>query len=230
MLVSRDAAVTKIDTCRVTLAKDDVVFSQGGDAEHWYEIVSGAVRTCRFLVDGHRQLTGFFFNGDVFGLDTPRYLTTAEVMMPTVLLRHDRPSMDHAIYGTEASEGPAVRAYVAAQQLIHLMGHRSAIERLCAFLLIIARKPGASQILYLPMSRADIADHLGLTIHTVSRTMTMLARRGVVALEGRHRVRIIDLVALVQLASEVDEPSPASIPFSAPAYPQPIAQETFHDA
>jgi CRP/FNR family transcriptional regulator, nitrogen fixation regulation protein len=101
-----------------------------------------------------------------------------------------------------ATDAPHQRAYAAAQQLIHLLGHRSAVERLSAFLLYIGRRPMSGDLIELPMSRGDIADHLGLTIHTVSRTVTMLARRGVIQLIGRQRMRILDRNALSVLAGE----------------------------
>jgi CRP/FNR family transcriptional regulator, nitrogen fixation regulation protein len=222
MLANRAQASVKCDPCPMSMAKEDVVFSQGDQANYWYEVINGTVRTCRFLVDGHRQLTGFHFNGDVFGMDTGRYQVTAEAITATTLLRYSHPSDDQA--------GAIGRAYVSAQQFIHLMGHRTAVERLCAFLLMISRKPSASSVLNLPMTRADIGDHLGLTIHTVSRTMTQLARRGVIAIEGRHRVRILDPSALARLGGEADDGhSPNSMP-RPPRITAPQAQEISHDA
>jgi CRP/FNR family transcriptional regulator, nitrogen fixation regulation protein len=193
--------------------KGAVVFHQGDKADSWYEVVSGTVRTCRFLIDGHRQLTGFYFSGDVFGVDDGRYQVTAETITEASLRRHPLsgtvPEIEAVAKGT-----PHQRAYMAAQQLIHLLGHRTAVERLSAFLLYIGRRPVAGDLIEVPMSRSDIADHLGLTIHTVSRTVTMLARRGVIQLMGRQRMRILDRAALMALAGESNDTAPPRTPFS----------------
>jgi CRP/FNR family transcriptional regulator, nitrogen fixation regulation protein len=203
----------KADIHALHLEKGAVVFHQGDKADSWYEVVSGTVRTCRFLIDGHRQLTGFYFSGDVFGVDDGRYQVTAETITDATLRRHPLCS---AFSGSEAAAqgAPHQRAYVAAQQLIHLLGHRTAVERLSAFLLYIGRRPLAGDLIDVPMSRGDIADHLGLTIHTVSRTMTMLARRGVIQLMGRQRIRILDRDALTTLAGESNDSASNRTPFS----------------
>ncbi len=192
------------------LHRGDIVYHQGDPASYWYEVVSGTVRSCRFLLDGRRQLTGFHFAGDVFGVDQGRCEATADAVCETVLRRMprnggdkkpDTPSEPHYLH----------RAYRNAMQFIHLMGHRTAIERIAAFLLIIAQRPGevheSGDLIDLPMSRADIADHLGLTIHTVSRTISSLAQRRVIATRGRQQIRILDRSMLAQLASESDDVS-----------------------
>ncbi len=170
---------------QVQLDKGDVIFRQGDRADHWYEVVSGVVRTCRFLADGHRQITGFFYNGDVFGAEARRYQVMAEALTPVVLLR------------CAHSEGPPQsaalsRALTSAQDYIALFAHRTASERLAAFLMAIARKPRGAQQIELPMSRSDIADHLGLTIHTVSRTMSDFARRQIISVEDRTHICVLD--------------------------------------
>jgi CRP/FNR family transcriptional regulator, nitrogen fixation regulation protein len=173
--------------------KNETIFHQGDPALHWFEVSEGVVRTCHFRIDGQRQLTGFFFAGDVFGTEGNQYLTTAQTVTSAKLTRHN--SLTHP-----AQSDHLERALVSAQQCITLFGHRTAHERLAAFILSIARKPAANGIVPLPMSRADIADHLGLTIHTVSRTLNDLFSRGIVEPDGLHRLRIIDHARLAELA------------------------------
>jgi CRP/FNR family transcriptional regulator, nitrogen fixation regulation protein len=195
------------------LHRGDIVYHQGDPAYYWYEVVSGTVRSCRFLLDGRRQLTGFHFAGDVFGVDQGRCEATADAVCDTVLRRIPRLSWETA--DADAGSGnmaPGIpaephylhRAYRNAMQFIHLMGHRMAIERISAFLLIIAQRPGDGDVIDLPMSRGDIADHLGLTIHTVSRTISSLVQRRVIATRGRQQICILDRARLAQLAGESD--------------------------
>jgi CRP/FNR family transcriptional regulator, nitrogen fixation regulation protein len=197
----------------LTLHRGDIVYHQGDAAYFWYEVVSGTVRSCRFLLDGRRQLTGFHFAGDVFGVDQGRCEATADAVCDTVLRRIPRTSWEKAdadarggnvIPGTRTEPHYLHRAYRNAMQFIHLMGHRTAIERISAFLLIIAQRPGDGDIIDLPMSRGDIADHLGLTIHTVSRTVSSLVQRRVIATRGRQQICILDRAMLAQLAGEPD--------------------------
>lgn len=173
------------------LAKGSSIYFEGDRATRWYEVVRGVVRTCRFHADGHRQLTGFFYAGDVFGVDEPRRTESAEAVTDVTLLRHER---------EPGSETALRRALDSAQRFIFLLGHRTAVERLAAFLVMIANRHGVGEDCAVPMSRADIADHLGLTMHTVSRTMTDIARRKLIALDGPQVFRIVDPEGLRELA------------------------------
>jgi CRP/FNR family transcriptional regulator len=96
----------------------------------------------------------------------------------------------------------------AAQDQMILLARKSAEERVASFLLVIARRLGAMQsqaVVEIPMTRLDMADYLGLTIETVSRTMTRLTTCGVIAPSSRHAIVIRKLGKLVMLAGEVDD-------------------------
>jgi CRP/FNR family transcriptional regulator len=102
----------------------------------------------------------------------------------------------------------------AAHNQMLLLGRKCAEERVVSFLLAVHRKCGKDAELELPMSRLDMADYLGLTIETVSRMMTSLARRGLIHATGRHRIALRKLSALRDIAGrdedEVDaQPMPA---------------------
>lgn len=179
--------------------KGEIIFSQGDPGDCWFEVVSGTVRTCHFHVDGHRQLTGFFYQGDVFGVEYGARDAAAEAVTNTILAR--RPVNDRE----PASSGQSralERALDSANQCIFLLGRRNANERVAAFLLIAAKRLSALGSITLPMTRSDIADHLGLTIHTVSRTISGFVRQGLIELEGPQLCRLIDLEGLRAIAGE----------------------------
>ncbi|QPQ55860.1 helix-turn-helix domain-containing protein [Allosphingosinicella flava] len=186
------------------IGKGVAIYYEGDKARRWYEVVSGIVRTCRYHVDGHRQLTGFFYAGDFFGVDKDHYKETAEAVTNVVIRRHgpEASAQGRTDGRGEDTETALRRALTSAQQCIFLLGHRTAAERVAAFLLAAALRLGATKGVPLPMSRNDIADHLGLTIHTVSRTISDLARRQLIALEGPQRFRILDEAGLRDLAGE----------------------------
>jgi len=187
------------------IGKGVAIYYEGDPARRWYEVVSGIVRTCRYHVDGHRQLTGFFYAGDFFGVDEENYKETAEAVTNAVVRRHGHDSNgtgQTGLHTQDETEAALRKALTSAQQCIFLLGHRTAAERVAAFLLAAAIRLGATKGVPLPMSRNDIADHLGLTIHTVSRTISDLARRRLIALEGPQRFRVLDEMGLRDLAGE----------------------------
>ena len=188
----------------ISLGKGLVIYHEGDRATHWYEVVSGTVRTCRFMGDGHRQLTGFFYPKDVFGVDGGDYRESAETVTKVVIRRFPARSPEQA---GDASEGPnriLERALESARQCIFLFGHRTAANRVAAFLIAIADRSGARSGVQIPMTRSDIADYLNLTLHTVSRTISDFVKQRLIALDGPQNMRILNLEGLRLLAGDCD--------------------------
>lgn len=179
--------------------KGEIIFSQGDPGDCWFEVLSGTVRTCHFHMDGHRQLTGFFYQGDVFGVEYGARDAAAEAVTNTTLTR--RPALN-VEFDTFGQNNALERALDSANQCIFLLGRRNANERVAAFLLIAAKRLAAVDSIPLPMTRSDIADHLGLTIHTVSRTISGFVRRGLIELEGPQLCRLTDIEGLRAIAGD----------------------------
>ncbi|KGB58532.1 helix-turn-helix domain-containing protein [Sphingopyxis sp. LC363] len=179
--------------------KGEIIFSQGDPGDCWFEVISGTVRTCHFHVDGHRQLTGFFYQGDVFGVEYGARDAAAEAVTNAVLAR--RPASNGGPDAPRQSRA-LERALDSANQCIFLLGRRNANERVAAFLLIAAKRLSAIGSVPLPMTRGDIADHLGLTIHTVSRTISGFVRQGLIELDGPQSCRLLDPGGLRAIAGE----------------------------
>lgn len=179
--------------------KGERIYAQGDAVRHWYEVVDGLVRTCRLQANGSRQLTSFFYPNEVFGLEEGVHRETAEAVTDLILRRHDAQQ--------PGSSGPHAeialkKALGSARKCIFLFGRRTAEEKVAAFLLSVAERLQVRDGVLIPMSRSDIADHLGLTMHTVSRTISQLSRRGLIALKGSHSVTIQDRLGLCELAGE----------------------------
>jgi CRP-like cAMP-binding protein len=181
--------------------KGAIVYAQGDPATTWFEVVSGTVRTCFLYGDGHRQLTGFFYPGDIFGIDIGEYSSSAEAVTAVTLRRcWSATGEGENLTGHLPVHGALQSALTNAQACIFLLGRRTAAERLAKFLLTTSQRFSASKAFALPMSRSDIADHLGLTIHTVSRTLSEFVRRNLISLNGPQTVAIVDRDALIDLA------------------------------
>lgn len=193
------------------------LFFEGDDASHVFEVLDGTLRIFRIISDGRRVITGFLDAGDIVGVSLRgRYLYTVEAITPSTVRRLRRPQFDAAVASSDELR-PAVFARVcdemaAAQDQMVLLSCKSAEERLCSFLVRYLKRtaiPGERRAtIELPMTRQDMADYLGLTIETVSRTVTKLTAKGVLSFENpglRHSIRVERPGMLAQLAGDGDE-------------------------
>ncbi|WP_246479703.1 cyclic nucleotide-binding domain-containing protein [Kaustia mangrovi] len=179
----------------MSFERNEELFAEEEPADYVYKVVSGVVRTCKFLEDGRRQIGEFHFPGDVFGFEPcANHTFSAEAVTPCRVVIVKRAAL-MAAAGRDAELGSAL--WIAATRelgRLHehmvLLGRKSARERVMAFLASAAERQCDAAVIDIPMSRQDIADHLGLTIETVSRTMTQLQETGAISLEGSRRVRV----------------------------------------
>jgi CRP/FNR family transcriptional regulator, nitrogen fixation regulation protein len=174
-------------------------FPRGGEivgenepADYLYTVVSGAVRSHKVLIDGRRQIGGFYFPGDIFGLEfADEHAYAAEAIVNAKVLVVKRNALT-ALAGRDAAVarelfGLTARELRRAQDRILLLV-KSAQERVSSFLLEMAERGHACDVIELPMSRQDIADYLGLTTETVSRTLTCLESRAAIEVHARRIV------------------------------------------
>lgn len=184
------------------------LFHEGDKADALYEVVTGVFRATKVFQDGRRQVVAFAYPGDIIGFghgDAYRFdcdaLTPARVQ---VTARGDisqamrqRPELGDKLLALAAGE------IASMHELSLLLCRKSAMERIAGFLLSLATRTGKlanDQRISLPMCRADIADHLGLTIETVSRNLTKLKLRGIIDLPARGNFILRDLGRLQALA------------------------------
>jgi len=180
---------------RMTFGRDEEIFGEGERAEYIYQVLEGVVRTCRFLGDGRRQIEEFHLAGEYFGLETGvDHTSTAEAIGgATVLLIRRSTLADLASRDlTVASRllDLTMKGLRRTQDHVIMLGRKGACERVSAFLLDFARRTGSVGSVSLPMSRQDIADYLGLTIETVSRTLSQLESDAVIGLPDRRHVTL----------------------------------------
>ena len=192
------------------LPRGAALFWEGDKAGQIFDVLEGVMRIYRIMPDGRRAVMGFIHPGDVLGVSfQDRYLFTAEAVTPVKVRRFAR-----GRFFTVINKSPALRPQLfailcdemsAAQDQMLLLGRKTAEERVVSFLLAIRRKTAQREEIELPISRQDIADYLGLTIETVSRTMTSLTRRGLIASRARHTVTLRKLSALREIAGGDDD-------------------------
>ena len=184
---------------RMQYDRDEEIFGEGEASRHVYRVLSGAVRTYRLLSDGRRQIVEFHMPGDVFGLDgDDKHTLGAEAIRATSLQVMRRDAFLHEAHGAEAAIAALLKKFQRAQAHMLLLGRHTACERVASFLLDFHGRAGAVAI-DLPMSRQDIADYLGLTIETVSRTFTQLQSAGLIDLISCRRVMLRNPAALERI-------------------------------
>ena len=166
-------------------------------------VMSGAVRTYKVLVDGRRQIGGFHLPGDMFGFESGEEHTfSAEAITDCKILVIKRSS----VIALAARDNDIARQLWAltARELQRVQDHvmlliKNARERVVGFLLEMADRGAGGSAVELPMSRQDIADYLGLTIETVSRTLTQLERAAAIELPTSRRIVLRNRPALSRL-------------------------------
>ena len=185
--------------------KGDELFAEDDAAEYFYKVVSGTVRTCKLLSDGRRQIDAFHLPGDLFGLESgAEHRFTAAAVEPVVVEAYRRSHFTSLLHDDPAFGEQLMASMLQSLERAHehmvLLGRKTAQEKMATFLLDLAERLDRSDRVELPMQRTDIADHLGLTIETVSRTLTQMVRAGLIKLAAAGRTIILsDKAALQQL-------------------------------
>jgi CRP/FNR family nitrogen fixation transcriptional regulator len=187
-------------------APERQIYAEGDDARSFYKVVSGVVRTCRFLSDGRRQIDAFHVPGDVFGFEAGAdHRLTAEAVSDCSVITYRRRGLE-AMVSQDDRLGSWFFAHVMstlarAREHSLLLGRASAVQKISAFLLEIEEQEGSASVVDLAMSRQDIADYLGLTIETVSRTLSQLERDNIISLPSARRIVLKNRRALRALNS-----------------------------
>lgn len=212
--------LNKLDSIVVhkKLAPGETLFFEGDRSDSLYILTEGCVRLSKMLADGRRQITGFLFPSDFLGLALrERYAYSAEAVDPVALCRYPKNRLESLLDQFPAMErrllAVASNELAAAQDQMLLLGRKTALERVATFLLILMRRmqlKGRADAVSLPMTRTDIGDYLGLTIETVSRSLTRLKRDRVVRFVTAQDLQIVDPKALAKLAGADEDWRPTT--------------------
>jgi len=196
---------------KIRISRGKTIFNQGDSAEYAYKVISGAVRLCRHLSDGRRQIAQFLFPGDFFNIvATSEHGFTAETVSDAVLMsfpqrqlqkfREERASVQER-FMTLLSQ-----RVLDAQNHLMVLGRQTATERVASFLVLLWERIGDEEddLVDVPMSRLDIADYLGLTIETVCRVLSGLKRKRIIDIPNLRQLTLRDIDSLQALADGAD--------------------------
>ncbi len=206
---SEFARSQRVKTQRV--AEHDAIFYEGDPADRVYELIEGAVMLFKLLPDGRRQVVEVIAPEALFGVVGGKlYDCNAETLTPSVVRILDRRDLE----ASDKFQSHVAECLRRQIERLHdhavLLGRKSAFERVATFLMRFVPSRGQAgclgpqgdkdeQLIELTMTRQEIADYLGLTIETVSRVISDLKRRGLVAIEKQDRIRITDVCGICHL-------------------------------
>ena len=184
--------------------RNEEIYGAGEPADYLYKVVNGAVRTFTILDDGRRQVSAFYLPGDYFGLETGScHSCSCEAISAATILVFKR----SAVLALANCDNSVARQLweITAADLSRAQDHivlliKSAQERVGSFLLGIARRAKDATEVDLPMTRQDIADYLGLTVETVSRTLSHFETAGYISLPTSRHVVLRSQLALERLS------------------------------
>lgn len=192
---------------KVRFSRNETIFNDGDEATHCYKVISGAVRLCKHMTDGRRQIADFLLAGDFFGfMQFGNYNFTAEAVGDVVLMCYPQRQVARLSSSMPNLRGRLLvllsQRLIGMQDHLVMLGRKTAKERVASFLLHIAERSEAEEDVGfdVPMSRQDIADYLGLTIETVCRMLSEMKRDRVIAIPSISEIVVRDMDALQALA------------------------------
>lgn len=210
------ALIDQMVSTRLKIARGEPLFRIGGRFKSLYSIRSGFFKTTVSTPDGREQVSGFYMAGELLGLDgladeqhtcTARALEDSEVCVLHVQLINE---LAHDVHALQSHVQKIMSREIAHDHdHLFLLGSMRADARVASFLLnLLARLHARGQAqdeLLLRMTREEMGSYLGLTIETVSRTLSKLAKNGLITVNQRS-VRVLQPEALHYLAEHEDTP------------------------
>lgn len=196
----------------------DVLVAQGDRSECIIEIIDGTVMLCRAMPDGRRQILELLGPGALLGSPLYEQVSATARAVTRVRVRV------HPAQAFDAS--PLLQSMVVAQlgrrlamlhELALALGRKTASERVAGYLLQLSRvnRPAnrrgtrvRGHAKALVLTQTDLADHLGISLETVSRELSRLKRDGVITLRNREELTFVDPEKLAALAEERLPPKP----------------------
>jgi CRP/FNR family transcriptional regulator len=211
VLTDEQRAQIAVISSLVRFQQGEEIYREGDRADAVFNIIAGVVKSYRSLPDARRHIIGFLFPDDLFGLaEDGRYVNSTKAATTVSVYHIPVPALEARL-----RKDPGLEFHVIcklchelreAQRHAFLLSRHHALAKVGLFLQMLedfqaARGEGTGEI-YLPMSRSDIADYVGVSLEAVSRSFRALSTRGVIALRNRRHIKIIDRDRLNDIASE----------------------------
>ena len=192
---------------KIRFDRGETIFNEGDAAEYAYSVISGAVRLCKHMADGRRQIAQFLLPGDFFSfVDMAEHSFTAEAVSDVVLACYPQRQIERL-----TEQRPVLRRFFGSllsrrvrdvQNHLVMLGRQTAKEKVASFLVMLIERNEVTDNSHIDvqMSRQDIADFLGLTIETVCRVLSAMKREKLIDITALHELTIRNIDRLYALA------------------------------
>jgi CRP-like cAMP-binding protein len=208
LLSPRERAELAQIAAYITVQKGTRIFREGDPAECIYVIANGYVRTSCALPNGTTHVTSFRSTGDLLGLAAEgRYVETAEAIATISTYQIPLGALE-ALLRADGSIGLRLLCKLCSMVVTEqchalILGRNDALGRVAMFLQMLEQAQRTrgwhTATIYLPMSRADIAAYLGLSVEAVSRALSALQQQGIVCLRTKRQMRVTNRPQLEEL-------------------------------
>lgn len=179
------------------LQKGDHLYRDQDEFNSVFAVRSGSIKAYRLTDDGQEQVTGFYFPGEIIGMDgisKNKHASSAKALETSAICEipfHRLEDLSTEVRSLQRHFFQLMSQEITEdQQLITLLSKNSAEERIAALLLSIsarnARRRLSGTKFRLPMSRTDIGNYLGLTVETVSRVFSRFNKQGLIEVENKE--------------------------------------------
>jgi len=196
------------------LQKGQHLYRESDNFQSVFAVRSGTLKAYRTTDDGREQVTGFYFPGEILGMDgisKNSHASSAKALETSAIceipfnslsrLSSSLPQLQHHFFQLMSRE------ITEDQQLITLLSKNSADERVASLMLSIsarnARRHLSPTNFRLPMSRVDIGNYLGLTVETVSRVFSRMQKMDILKVDNKE-IEILDPDGLHAMANLTD--------------------------
>src|SRR5215472_11270603 len=195
-------ALSALQRGPIHFCRNNVIACDGDAADYIFLVVSGVVRSCKTFRSGTRNVVAFYLPGDLFGLDDQKWSLSVEAATDAMVLFIKRSGL-LSLAARESRVSNFLLGITTAElrraQEHGLLMSRNAKCRVATFLTDLSKRLGKTGTINLPMSHQDIADHLGLTIETLSRTISELERLRLIARVSPRSLTVRNQYSLARL-------------------------------
>jgi CRP/FNR family transcriptional regulator, nitrogen fixation regulation protein len=196
-------AILSVRRGPIRYRRNSTIVCEGDPADYIFMVVDGIVRRCKTFQNGARAIVAFHAPGELFGwTDELKHTLSIEAATDALILFFKR-----SVLLTVGAHEQKIANFLLASttgelrriQQHSLLINRSAKYRVASFLLDLSTRIDESSDVDLSMSHHDIADHLGLSIETLSRTITKLERAGLIERTSVRTIALKNRTALAQI-------------------------------
>jgi CRP/FNR family transcriptional regulator, anaerobic regulatory protein len=204
----------KFSKYKITIAKNQLLVKAGQPFSKLYAVHSGCLKSYSVTKEGKEQILGFYLPGDIVGFEAMtyhKYINSVKALSNTTICEFNYHDFIAFIESNNEARSITLRLMSTEilnyQKLLLMLSQKNAEKRLASFIYSIyyryALRGFTSTNIKLAMSRHDIANHLGLTIETISRILKRLQQLDILHVKGKH-IFIKNLAELIKFSGELE--------------------------